>query len=251
MKMNKFIFFIIIALIMSMPGFTSELEKEKRWADQIVDTLLDGEAVYLESEGVEFLAIEMPSKADNKIGAIVIHGIGVHPNWGQVVQPIRVSLAEAGLFTLSIQMPVLPNGSSVKDYKGLMPESALRIKSAIQYLKKQGISKIVLIAHSLGTQMASYYLSDAQGKIDKSVVGFVGVSMLETTPEYLTRIALPILDIYGSDDNQKALKSVSKRKNASLHNNNYKQVTVSGANHFFDNKEKDLLVEIKKFISSI
>jgi pimeloyl-ACP methyl ester carboxylesterase len=118
-------------------------------------------------------------------------------------------------------------------------------------LKEQGISKIVLIAHSLGTQMASYYLSDAQGKIDKSVVGFVGVSMLETTPEYLTRIALPILDIYGSDDNQKALKSVSKRKNASLHNNNYKQVTVSGANHFFDNKEKDLLVEIKKFISSI
>ena len=40
---------------------------------------------------------------------IVIHGIGIHPNWETIVKPLRVQLAAKGWNTLSLQMPVLAN----------------------------------------------------------------------------------------------------------------------------------------------
>ncbi len=40
---------------------------------------------------------------------LLAHGIGIHPNWEQVIQPLRVALSEQGWNTLSIQMPVLAN----------------------------------------------------------------------------------------------------------------------------------------------
>lgn len=247
----KYLVFVMLAFVLSLSANSSDLEKEKRWAAQTVDSILDGEAVYLESEGVEFLAIELPGEADNKTGIIVIHGIGVHPNWAQVVQPVRVALAENGLHTLSIQMPVLENGATVEDYRKLMPEAAKRIDSAVQYLKKQGNNKVVLVAHSLGTHMAAFYLAESQGHLDESVKGFAGISMLETTSELLSRIDLPTLDLYGSQDNPKALKSVPARKKAASRNKNYHQITVPDANHFFDNKNEELLDAIDQFISGI
>ena len=237
--------------MMCVPAFASDLAKEKRCEAQIVDALMDGDELYIESEGVEFLAIEMPSESENSVGVIVVHGMGVHPNWEQVVQPVRIGLAESGLFTLSIQMPVLANDAAGKDYESLMPQAALRLDSAISYLKEQGISKVVIVAHSLGTDMASYYLSGAAGQIDGAVVGFVGLSMLDTSSDYLGRITLPVLDIYGTADNPEALDSVPKRKAASSHNENFVQLPVSDANHFFDGKEVILVDEIKQFIMGL
>ena len=189
--------------------------------------------------------------SDNNTGIIVMHGIGIHPNWGQVVRPIRVGLAETGLHTLSIQMPTLHKMALVSEYSDLLPEAASRIELAIEHLKKQGINKVVLIAHSLGTQMASYYLSRMPDKVDSAVVGFVGVSMLDSTVEYLKKVDLPILDVFGSNDNLLVLKSVSERKKASVNNKYYRQIIVNGANHFFDDKEADMLEQIKLFITSI
>ncbi len=64
----------------------SDLEKEKRWADQVVDSLLDGEAVYLNDGQTDFLALETASAVDgSRKAAVVMHGTGVHPNWPTVV----------------------------------------------------------------------------------------------------------------------------------------------------------------------
>lgn len=248
--MNKLVA-IFITVVMCVPAFASDLEKEKRWQAQVVDALMDGDELYLTSEGIEFLAIEMASESDNGVGVVVIHGMGVHPNWEQVIQPVRIGLSEVGLHTLSIQLPVLANDAEAKDYEGLMPTAALRIDSAIHYLKEQGLTKFVLVAHSLGTEMAAYYLSDAYGQTDDSIIGFVGVSLLETSPDYLSQIDIPVLDIYGSDDYPEALAAVSARKVSSSHNDNYRQVNITDANHFFDDKEVELLDEIKQFISSL
>ena len=248
--MNKLVIVFIVAM-MCLPAFASDLAKEKRWETQVVDALMDGDELYIESEGIEFLAIEMPSESDNSVGAIVVHGMGVHPNWEQVVQPVRIGLAESGLYTLSIQMPVLANDAAGKDYESLLPQAASRLDSAIGYLKEQGMNKIVIVAHSLGTEMVSYYLSGAAGQIDDAVVGFVAVSMLDTSPDYLGSISLPVLDIYGTDDDPRALDSVPKRKAASLHNEHFVQVLVSGANHFFDGREVALVDEIKQFIAGL
>ena len=39
----------------------SDTEKERRWMVQIVDTLFDGETIWLEADGHDFLGIEMTS----------------------------------------------------------------------------------------------------------------------------------------------------------------------------------------------
>lgn len=248
--MNK-LMATFIAVLISLPVYASDLAKEKRWSDQVVDALIDGDELYLTSKGVEFLAIEMASESDNSTGVIVLHGMGVHPNWEQVVQPARIGLAESGLYTLSIQMPVLANDAEPKAYGALMPAAALRIDSAVRYLKEQGMTNVVLVGHSLGTEMAAYYLSGSAGEVDTAVVGFVGVSMSASLSDYLSRISVPVLDLYGSEDYAESLTSVPLRKAASVHNEHYHQVAVIDANHFFDDKEAELLNEIKQFISSL
>ena len=248
--MNK-LFALVFAVVMSLPVFASDFDKEKRWADQVVDALIDGDELYLTSEDAEFLTIEMASESDNNTGVIVIHGMGVHPNWEQVVQPARIGLAESGYYTLSIQMPVLANDAEPKAYGDLMPAAALRIGSAVAYLKEQGMTNVVLVGHSLGTEMAAYYLAGLGGEVDTAVVAFVGVSMSASLTDYLDRISVPVLDLYGSDDYAESLKSVPVRKAASVHNEHYHQVAVIDANHFFDDKEAELLNEIKQFISDL
>ncbi len=238
--------FIYILMIISITTFASDKAKEKRWESQIIDTLMDGKIIYLGDDSAKFLAIDMPSVTNNKKGAIIIHGIGVHPNWPQIIQPIRIGLAEAKLHTLSIQMPILQNSATTDDYLPLMSAAATRIKMAIIYLRNHGINNITLIAHSLGTQMTTFYLS--KNKIDNSITSFIGISMLATTIPYLININLPILDIFGSDDNQNSLNSTTKRLQASADNKLYKQIKIIGANHFFDDKEEKLLNEIKKYL---
>jgi len=180
------VFFVLTA---SSLCFASDIAKEKRWADQVTDSLMDGEVVYLTNGEQEFLALDMPpeegiNKKAAETGVIIMHGIGVHPNWAEVIQPVRIRLSEAGWHTLSIQMPVLENDAGFNDYLPLMNEVAPRINAAIHYLQKAGMKKIVLIAHSLGTYMSSYYLVESHqlkegNQLEKSpIISYIGISML-------------------------------------------------------------------------
>ena len=63
-----FTLFFYIPLLLSFLIFSfsvnaSDLEKEKRWADQVADSLLDGEAVMLNDGTSDFMAID--TRADD------------------------------------------------------------------------------------------------------------------------------------------------------------------------------------------
>jgi hypothetical protein len=58
--------------------------------------------------------------APPKAGVIVVHGLGVHPDFG-MVGGLRTRLADAGYATLSVQMPVLPAGATRDDYAVTLP----------------------------------------------------------------------------------------------------------------------------------
>ena len=98
---------VFLSLILALPLQASDVEKEARWAEQIVDFLIDGEAVWLDADGHEFLGIYTEADEESSKAIIVVHGTGVHPDWAQVVKPIRVDMASRGWNTLSIQMPIL------------------------------------------------------------------------------------------------------------------------------------------------
>ncbi len=61
---------------------TPDTAREKRWADEITPAILVGDAVYLaQKSGHKFLAI-YAANAKARAGVIVVHGMGVHPDWG-------------------------------------------------------------------------------------------------------------------------------------------------------------------------
>lgn len=242
-------------LLISLPLHASDLAKEKRWADQIVDALIDGDAVYLSDGNNEFLGIYTEADADTiRGGAIVMHGSGVHPDWPTVVQPLRVGLTEEGWHTLSIQMPILDNDASYGAYADVFPESPARINAAIDYLKEQGVERIVLIAHSLGTGMTAYSLANAS----HDVAGFVAVGMGEggrhpnlNNLAHLKKMQLPVLDLYGEEDLEGIVNSANSRREAAGHIKNYTQQMSPGADHFFEGEEEALLEAVGSWINQL
>ena len=214
-----------------------------------------GDAQWIEIDNHKFLGIYTESTQEKPAGAaIIMHGIGIHPDWDTVVQPLRSELPEAGWHTLSIQMPILENEAEFEDYIPLFPEVAPRINAAIKFLKDKGINNIVLIGHSLGATMSANYMAN---KVDESVVAYVAIGASggnEDKVDYLKslkKIKHSTLEVYGSEDLAEvtgtAEAKVKIAKEAGM--KNYSQVKVDGADHFFMNKNAELLAPIKDWMA--
>lgn len=246
----------LFALLFTFSANASDLAKEKRWADAIEDTIMEGDIVMLNDGKNEFLGIMTEATKDQKRAAIIMHGTGIHPDWPQIILPLRVGLTNHGWHTLSIQMPILPNDAKYPEYAPLYPEVAPRINAAIKQLKADGFNSIVLIGHSQGSIMGSYFLSTNKSDIK----AFVGIGMPDLgndvrmmNSESLKNIKIPVLDIYGSGDLESVLNT-SKLRLASAKkagNKHYKQVVIKGADHFFKNKEKELLKKTAEWLETL
>jgi len=246
--MNTVIKLLGFALLaVSFNGNASDLAKEKRWAEQVVDSIMDGDAVMLNDGNSEFLGIYTAAAEDKGRAVIVMHGTGIHPDWQQVIQPLRVGLTEHDWHTLAIQMPILHNEAEYIEYAPLYDEVAPRIEAAIKYLKDNGAKSIVLVGHSQGASMPAYSLS----KNSHDVTGFVAIGMGVYAEDErmnpinaLVKISIPVLDLFGSEDLEAVMSSIDERAAAAKKagNTDYTQVKVPGANHMFDGKS-DALVE--------
>ena len=248
-------FVLITLLTLSFNVQASDLAKEKRWADQVVDAIIDGDAVWLNDGSSDFLGIFTDAGEDKGRAVIVMHGTGIHPDWTQVVQPLRVGLTEHSWSTLSIQMPILPNEAEYPEYAPLYDEVGPRIDAAIKYLKNSGAGTIVLIGHSQGSAMTAYYLSTSK----QDVNGFVAIGMgaFADDPRIdsikaLEKIQLPVLDLYGSDDLENIMASAESRAAAAKKagNKDYTQKKITG-NHFFDGEEDALVETVAEWLETI
>lgn len=245
----------IVLLLVALPAAASDQAKEKRWAEQIVDALLDGEAVWLDADGARFLGIYTEADdADADRALIVAHGIGVHPDWDQVVKPVRVEMTARGWHTLSIQMPILPNEATAEEYLPLYDEVAPRMEAAIRFLRERGVTRLAIVGHSMGANMSAYYLAQNP----RSAVGaLVAVGMNAAQPDpgknsatSLERIRVPVLDLYGGDDLATVRDSAPRRAEAAgkAGNGAYRQQVVPGAGHFFDGYEAQLLQAVESWL---
>ena len=232
----------ITLLVLAAPVAASDLEKEQRWREQVEDSIMDGEAVDLVVEGREIFAIYMEAEDGSDKGMIVVHGTGIHPNWQQVVQPIRVEMAAHGWNTLSIQMPILHNEAQYEEYVALYPEVPPRLRAAEAFLKDRGIQTLLIAAHSQGATMSSYYLS----RHPSDVKGLIAIGMGATqkdshinSAQSLKKITIPVLDLYGDDDLPGVLDTVDARTESSTHNAQYSHQMIKGAKHFFDGMDDE------------
>ncbi len=246
----RIVSYLLLVCVMC-PVMASDLAKEKRWADQIVDSILDGEAYWLKTDGHEFLSIYTEAEEASKKGMIVVHGTGIHPNWDQVVKPVRVEMTANGWNTLSIQMPILPNEAEYAEYVPLYPEIAPRVQAAEDFLLEQGMTKLVIVAHSQGATMSSYYLANHKHRIDALVAVGMGATQTQShvnSAGSLKKINIPVLDLYGDDDLPGVLETAELRQSSSQHNKAYSQQVIKGAEHFFDDKNEELIEAINHWL---
>lgn len=252
------ILIIMLLAAMSQSATASDHAREQRMANEIVDSILDGDAVYLKSGSHEFLNIYTETDAESPSGAVIIlHGRGYHPNWEEVVRPLRVGLIDSGWNTLSMQMPVLEKAAKYNDYVPVLNESFPRIEAGIEYLKQQGNSKIILIAHSCSVHMVMAWVDAGHFK---DIDAYVGIGMGATDykqpmakPFPLDKIKVPVFDVYGADEYPAVLRGAVDRKKLMelAGNKKSKQQSIPNANHYFTDQGDALLEAVSNWLGSL
>ncbi len=234
---------ILLALASSVCFAQADYAREQRWADEITPAILVGDPVQLAiPSGRKFLGIYTPnSKA--QAGIVIIHGLGVHPDWG-LNNVLRSQLSEQGYATLSVQMPVLAAGEPGEKYTPLFPEAAQRIAVAVKYLRDRGHKKIALVSHSFGARMTNFLLNQPDAPSINAWVS-IGIIGEYTKPETLKA---PVLDLYGSNDFPGVLELTAKRAASISKIRSSAQISVSGADHFFNGMDNELVKHVKLFL---
>ncbi len=242
----------------AVSAHASDLQKELRMKNQTIDYIMDGEAVMLKAGSHEFLSIYTEADTQPARGAVIImHGRGYHPDWPELVNPLRVGLTEHGWNTLSIQVPVLDNEASFYDYLDIVPEAFPRIDSAVEFLQQNTIQNIVLLAHSCGVHMAVPWLQKNPGK---GVDAFIGVGMGSTDigqpmPEEfpLEQIKIPILDIRGEEDYPAVIRHAPRRwaRIQKAGNPHSQQRVVEKSDHYFTARGDALLAEVIDWLKQL
>jgi len=241
----KLLLGIALLLAPALALAQADYAREQRWADEITPAIIVGDPIRLElKSGRKFLAIWAPNPKA-AAGVIVVHGLGVHPDWG-LINPLRSRLAERGYATLSVQMPVLAAEAPGEQYPPLLPEAAERLRAAVAFLRGKGLKKVAIVSHSLGSRMANHFLNRAG---DARVDAWVAIGLAGEFTEPATFKA-PVLDLYGEKDLPAVLENAQKRAAALRQVRGSGQVSIAGADHFFAGMEQELVLRVRQFLDA-
>ena len=239
--------FLLFYPAVSNADTVPDYAREQRITEQIEPEIFDGEALWLNEGERDFLGIHIYQE-DASGTVILLHGRDVSAEEQELINPLRVGLAENGWNTLSLQMPVLAKGKTYYDYLSILDFASPRIEAAITFVKSQGNGKIIIAAHSCGAHMANNWFNH-QPK--HGVDGYIAMGLSATdagqdlkTPLPIASLDIPVLDIYGSDEFSGPLGMVNNRL-AMLRENGHpysEQIKVDGANHYFTGYG-DIMVE--------
>ena len=233
----------VLVLLPVHASAQADYSREQRWADEVAPSIVVGDPVRLElKSGRKFLAIytAAPKAAG---GVIVVHGLGVHPDWG-LIGTLRSRLPEHGYATLSVQMPVLAAGVESERYPPLFPEAAERLAAGVAHLRGRGFEKVALVSHSMGARMSNYFLTHAAAAGVTAWVA-IGVPALVMEP---AAVKVPVLDLYGEKDYAAVLGNAEKRVAVLRTIRGSAQVEVAGADHFFAGRQDELTRQVRLFL---
>jgi pimeloyl-ACP methyl ester carboxylesterase len=240
-------------------ALSSNLEREKRIAESVQDSIIIGEVISLKTADAEFIGLLSNEEPVTPRGSIIIlHGMGSNPNAPHIVYPLRSQLAELGWITASIQLPIAAHGASVDDNLALIKESGPRIEATLDYMRENfKNSPCVVIAHSLGAIMATDYFAHQEKLVCDALV-LIGLPTLPSTlaeaqsTELLQKISIPVLDIFGSQDLDSVKKTAPTRKFALIKNNSLnRQIEISGADHAFNGLDDTLVLSIHNWLTHV
>lgn len=230
-------------------SFAADYVREKKWADEVVPGVVVGDPVYLkQANGHEFLTLFTPV-TNAKSAVLISHGLGIHPDWG-LIGVLRAALADEGYTTLSIQMPVLANEATGKDYPSTFAEARERLQVAANFLKSKGYSSIAILSHSLGSGMTYGYLASQPDAAVKAWVN-LGMATYAGTSADLSTLKLPVLFLYGERDLPEVLAIVGSQKRNAASGSAVRLQMMPGADHFFTGMDKELLAAISGYLKQV
>lgn len=219
--------------------------REDRWAQEVVPSIVVGDAVWLATPSrAKVLAILTMPPGAPKGGVIVVHGLGVHPDFG-MIGGVRTGLAEAGYETLSVQMPVLAAGTTRDDYGVTLPGAGDRIAAAIAYLRAKGSAKIALVSHSVGATMVNAYLARPNAV---PVDAWVPIGMLV---DFTLPPKEPVLDVTAENELIQVAVAAPLRSPRLPRDGCSRQLTIAGTDHYFENRQKELVAAIAVFLDRV
>ena len=255
------VFFAVSGVLTTLAVFATssicaqDYGREQRWADEIIPGLVVGDALRIKAaSGREFLALytegsaafASKSKQESKPAIVLVHGVGVHPDFG-IIGVLRVKLADLGYTTLAIQMPVQGKDATVDDYyPKVFPDAADRMVKAADWLRAKGHTNVVLLSHSMGAWMANAYFDQAHETTPYKA--WIEMGLTGSYSWTMRRFAMPILDVYGEQDIAPVLNATGRRNFALKEGNGSRQVKIAGADHHYLRRENELVAVIDAFL---
>lgn len=240
-KCRVYVVFLSLSLNISQVSASPDYPREQRWANEVVPGVIVGEPVYLQQKNKhKFLALYAQAE-NSKMGVIVVHGMGLHPDWG-MIGTIRQSLFDYGYTTLSIQMPILAADASFKAYPALFPDAVERLQISVNYLIQQGYKQIVIVSHSNGSRMSRVYMITNPA----NVTAWVALSL--TQGDTFAGVSVPVFDLYGENDLPHVLSSTRQRRASFSGTTISQQMVIPGADHFFSGHEQEMVNAVKRFL---
>ena len=237
--------FALLLFIVTRAALAADYAREERWAQEIVPALVVGDPIYLATaQRAKVFAILTQPTGAAKAGVIIVHGLGVHPDWG-LIGGVRTGLADAGYITLAVQMPVLAAGATRDDYRETLPEAGDRIAAAIVHLRGMGITRIAIVSHSMGATMVNAYLArpDPLPIAAWAPVGMFGGFAVPPKE--------PVLDVIAERELDLVADSAPARARTLPKDSCSTQVTILGTDHYFDNRQKELVAAIAAFLGRV
>jgi pimeloyl-ACP methyl ester carboxylesterase len=269
MMTRRDIFMIIFVLSFMLNGQLAaeeikELSREQQIAEKLAVTADADEIISLKASGGRFIGLYKRAKiSETKIGevngvVILVHGMGAHPDWPDVISPLRTRLTEIGWSTLSIQMPILSPEEPVAEYGKTLRMANSRIQAAVDYLHDWEIEPIVLLGYSFGAVQAANFL--ARNK-PENIQAFISVSVLVQKfikpkidmYKFIGEISVPMLDIYAEEDLEDVRRGIDDRRLAANKNGNneFQQIELQGSGHHFLEFEDILIEQIQIWLESM
>ncbi len=262
--MRTDIFIIVFILGFMLNGqLTAEsikaLSREQQIAEKLTLTADADEIISLKASGGRFIGLYKRAKSSEARGVVIlVHGMGAHPDWPDVISPLRTRLTEFGWSTLSIQMPILSPEEPVAEYGKTLRLANSRIQAAVDYLHDWEIEPIILLGYSFGATQAANFLAS---KKPEDIKAFVSVSMLAQKfikPElnvlkFITGITIPIFDIYAEEDLDDVRRGIDDRRLAASKNGNtgFQQIEVQKAGHHYLGLEDVLVEQIQVWLQNL
>lgn len=256
-KLLTSLFFCLFANLQNIWADSLDYDWEKQISSGLIDKVEATEIFWLETITNSFVALFNQHKSGPAKGAvIVLHSMGGHADWPEVISPLRTMLPEFGWPTLSVQLPLISPENNIEEYGKTFQETNQRINAAVKELRKRKFSKIIIIGYGFGGLSSLVFLEKESFKhidalITISLQDYAYIKPPIDLLRLIGKIKIPTLDIFGSLDFKEGIESAPDRRLASKKSGNYSytQIEIKGANHSFNNMENDLIQYIVDWIN--